>query len=405
MRADVFLALKFLREGRVQSSLLVVGTTIGVTVVFFVTALIAAVESTMISQTLDVLPHVVLRRSEEIARPTLTPGTAIFLEQVHEPAQKQRSLQDWQPLLRYARHLAEIEAVSATASGPAVARKGEAMRTARLLGIEPRDFARVIAIERRVTRGTFDVSSDSALVGVELAGDLGLEVGARFHLVGTDGHQDSFRVAGVFDMGNADVNRSWVLTSLRAAQSLLDLPGGVSTLDVRLRDIWQADAVAAHLGLHTGVAVDSWMQTNSQLMVAIQSQRGATLIIRTFIMLAVAMGIASVLIVSVVQKSRQVGILRAMGMQRTSILKVFLLQGALVGLLGACLGCGLGTLLCFASEGSNTTPQGTPMYPIQLPVSLYVLCAVIALGTALLAAALPARQAAVLEPAEAIRHD
>jgi lipoprotein-releasing system permease protein len=127
--------------------------------------------------------------------------------------------------------------------------------------------------------------------------------------------------------------------------------------------------------------------------------------IRIFIMLAVAMGIASVLVVSVVQKSKQVGILRAMGVPRAMIVRVFLLQGTAIGVLGAVLGCGLGTLLSLWSETSNRTPDGTPMYPMVLPVSLYVTSAMIATGTGLIAAALPARRAARLEPSVAIRNE
>jgi lipoprotein-releasing system permease protein len=406
MPLDLFLAVKFLREGRLQTVLLVVGATIGITVVFFITALITAVERTMVSQTLDVLPHIVVRRSDETARP-LPPAAAdsVVFAQIHKPAQRLRSIEGWQNVVSDLEATPGVLAVSPTASGPAMASRGRGTRAVTLLGVDPAKFGQVIAMEPRIRSGALRVEGDEVLIGTELANDLGVQAGDRIHITSLSESRESFVISGVFDMGNADVNRRWVVVSLRSGQTLLDMPGGVSAVDVRLADIWGADAIADAVHARTGMTAESWMRTNVQLMVAIQSQRGATLMIRIFIMLAVAMGIASVLVVSVVQKSKQVGILRAMGVPRAMIVRVFLLQGTAIGVLGAVLGCGLGTLLSLWSETSNRTPDGTPMYPIVLPVSLYVTSAMIATGTGLIAAALPARRAARLEPSVAIRNE
>jgi lipoprotein-releasing system permease protein len=406
MPLDLFLAVKFLREGRLQTVLLVVGATIGITVVFFITALITAVERTMVSQTLDVLPHIVVRRSDETARP-LPPAAAdsVVFAQIHKPAQRLRSIEGWQNVVSDLEATPGVLAVSPTASGPAMASRGRGTRAVTLLGVDPAKFGQVIAMEPRIRSGALRVEGDEVLIGTELANDLGVQAGDRIHITSISESRESFVISGIFDMGNADVNRRWVVVSLRSGQTLLDMPGGVSAVDVRLADIWGADAIADAVHARTGMTAESWMRTNVQLMVAIQSQRGATLMIRIFIMLAVAMGIASVLVVSVVQKSKQVGILRAMGVPRAMIVRVFLLQGTAIGVLGAVLGCGLGTLLSLWSETSNRTPDGTPMYPMVLPVSLYVTSAMIATGTGLIAAALPARRAARLEPSVAIRNE
>ncbi len=403
MWIDLFVALRFLRDGRVQTLLLVLGATTGVTVVFFVTALITAVESTMVAQTLDVLAHVVIRRPESVPRPPPS-GDRIAFDEIHPAPERERALRGWPPLLQRIRRLPGVRAASPAATGPALALQGRAARSVVVVGIRPADFAQVIAIEPRMRRGRFDVSGDHAVIGIDLADDLGLRVGHRFRLVATDAQQETFVVAGLFDMGSAEANQRWVLTSLRKGQTLLDMPAGLSTIELRLHNIWAADTLARQLSRLYPVTAESWMQNNTALMVAIQSQRGATVIIRVFIMVAVAMAIASVLVMAVVQKSRQVGILRAMGMARRRIVIVFLLQGGLIGLLGAGFGCALGTLLARLSEAWTTTPDGAPMYPIQLDPALYVICTAIAVGTAVLAAALPAARAANLRPTEAIRY-
>ncbi len=406
MPIDLFLAIKFLREGRLQTLLLIAGATIGITVVFFITALITAVERTMISQTLDVLPHVSVRRPDEQARVVSAANTDVLTAaEIHHPAQRVRSIESWAVVVRALGAMPGVTGVSPEAVGPALASRGRGTRAVTLLGVEIGLFAEVIALAPRMRRGTMDVESDRALIGIDLADDLGVDVGDRIRLSSVADGTHSFVVGGVFDMGNADVNSRWVIVSLRNGQTLLDMAGGASTIGVRLDDIWAADAFAARAESRLGLTAESWMGTNAQLMVAIQSQRGATVMIRVFIMLAVAMGIASVLVVSVLQKSRQIGILRAMGMPRHRILRIFLIQGAVMGSAGATLGCWLGTLLALWSEVSNRTADGMPMYPIELPPSLYVTSAAIAIVTGIVAAALPATRAAGLEPASAIRHD
>ena len=118
----------------------------------------------------------------------------------------------------------------------------------------------------------------------------------------------------------------------------LGLVGGASSIEVTVRDIYAAEDVAKAIAAGTGVQADSWITTNSQFFTAINAQRVANTTIRVFVALAIAFGIAAVLIVSVVQKSREIGILRAMGASQGQILRVFLLQGAVLGLVGSLLG-------------------------------------------------------------------
>lgn len=405
MRTDLFLALRFVREGLSQTMLLTVAAGVGITVVFFLSALVAAVERTMISQTLDVVPHVVVRRPDEVARPPAVRDAGVVDEDVHPPAQRLRHVENWPAVMARLEAMQGVEAVSPVAAGPGVAARGSAVRSVTIQGIEPERFADVIRIRSRIRSGRLELAGDEAAIGTELAADLGVEVGGRVR-VGAAGQALSvFRVAAVFDLGNRDVNERWVLVPLRRAQSLLRIPGGVSSLDVRASDLWATEPLASRIEAETALTAESWTTTNAQLAVAIRSQRGATLMIRVFVMVAVAMGIASVLVVSTVQKARQIGILRAMGLTRGAIQRVFLAQGAFIGVGGSVLGTAAGTGLAFASMAGARNPDGTPTYPIVLPASLYLLAFGIAVSTGLLASVLPARRAASLHPARAIRHE
>lgn len=148
-----------------------------------------------------------------------------------------------------------------------------------------------------------------------------------------------------------------------------------------------------------GLKAESWMETNSQLMNALRSQNFSTRMISIFVALSVALGISSVLTVSVIQRTREIGILRAMGARRQQVLRVFLLQGALLGLAGSLLGGLAGYALVAAFNTFGPRLFYIPVEP-WLPLAAMGLATV----TGILSAAVPARRASGLDPVEAIRH-
>jgi lipoprotein-releasing system permease protein len=288
-------------------------------------------------------------------------------------------------------------------SGAGFAVRADASQSVALMGVDAVAFQRIVRMPKYLQSGIFNVDGTHTVIGSELAKDLGIVVGDKLRLVTMDGRNDLFSVAGIFDIGNRDLNRRWVFTSIKVAQSLLDLPGGITQLDLRVEDLFAAEATANRLKAQTGLTVDSWMQTNAQLLSALNSQSMSNNLIRFFVTVIVAVGIASVLVVSVVQKQKEIGILRAMGASPRRIMSVFLLQGGFYGLMGSALGSALsfGLLNFFAKITRNA--DGTALVNGELEVSIVVSACVLAMVVGLLAAALPARRAARMDPVQAIR--
>jgi lipoprotein-releasing system permease protein len=210
-------------------------------------------------------------------------------------------------------------------------------------------------------------------------------------------------IAGIFDLGSRGVNQRNVYVLLSTAQNLLNLIGGVPSINLTVTDAFQAEDIAQAIGNETGLDALSWIKTNNQLFLGLNAQSFSSAMIRVFVGLSVAAGIASVLVVSVVQKSKEIGILRAMGGSRGQILRVFLLQGALLGLVGSLLGSLLALGLMSAWRAVAKNPDGTPMFLITVDSQLFVWAALIATLTGLIAAVTPALRAAKLEPVVAIR--
>jgi lipoprotein-releasing system permease protein len=322
---------------------------------------------------------------------------------VQPRTQRLRTVDQWERVAELAAATPGVLAVSPVVSGPAFASRGGASKSVVLLGVLPDAYKRVVRMDDYMTRGRFDVTGSRALIGTDLALDLGLGVGDKLRVTSATGRSETLDIVGLFDMGNRDLNRRWVFVTLKLAQTLLDLPGGVSNIDLTVTDLFGANPVADMLRAQTGLTVESWMQTNAGLLNALSNQTVSNNLIRSFVVIIVALGISSVLVVSVVQKQREIGILRAMGAQRRRIMAIFLLQGGLVGLAGSALGSALayGLLVLFARIFKS--PDGSAMFAAQLDPMLVVMASVLACGVGLAAAVVPARSAARMDPVQAIR--
>jgi lipoprotein-releasing system permease protein len=394
-------ASRFLREGRLQTVSIMVGVSIGVGVIIFMSAALSGQQANIVKRVLSSQPHIVLLPPQEAARPLR--GDVAQAAIVQQPLQRTRSIDQWQKIVEELRAMRAVAAVSPLASGPGFALRGEASRSINLQGIEPPSYFRIVPLEQKLVAGSTRLGAQDIVIGTDLAADLGVEVGDKLNVRVASGLGTTLTVSGRVDLGSKFVNQRTAYVALHTAQALLGLPGGVSAIDVTVHDIYAAEDLAQLIGAATGVVADSWIKTNAQLFLAINAQRVANTTIRFFVGLAVAFGIAAVLIVSVVQKSREIGILRAMGASRGQILRVFLLQGAALGLLGSLVGAALGAVAILLWGELMRNPDGTPLFPLDLEPTLFAAATLLATLSGLVAAFVPALRGSRLDPVVAIR--
>ncbi|HSM60824.1 MAG TPA: FtsX-like permease family protein [Longimicrobiales bacterium] len=406
MPYELFVALRYLRDGRGQTGLILTGIGVGVGVVIFLSALITGLQESIIDRTLGSQAHVVVRPPEEMPRVLEAAGgddgrvRAIVRER---PPQRVRSIVGWRDVEGELRRTEGVVGVAPTVSGPAIASRGLASISATVRGIELASYSGIVDVRSRLVAGDFDLAGFQVVIGSGMARQFGVGVGGRVRLQSAGDRGGVYTVSGIFDYRSRDLNERLVFVSLRGAQTLFGLDGGVSTLEVRGAGIFEAEALAHGIRDRTGLQADSWMAQNQDLLVGLRSQSMSSVMIQVFVILAVALGIASVLAVSVVQRARQIGILRATGTRRGSITRIFLLQGAILGTLGSLIGIGLGTVLALFFAGLARNPDGSPTFPVALTAWLYGRSVGIALVVGLVAAVIPARDAAGMDPAAVIR--
>jgi len=392
------IALHFLRDGRSQTIMIIVGVAVGVSVVVFVSALIQGLQSNIIERTLGTQAHIRMLPPDEVNLRATLQSDALALVQESPRAQRLRSIDNWQEFQQLLEHFPGLIAVSSVVSGPAFARRGDALESVALVGIDIEHYRQIIPLEDAIREGHMRVGAGDAMIGRELARTLGLRQGDKLRLDTGQQNTTVVNLAAIFEFGVRDLDARFVYLDLKQAQSLLDLPGGVTVIDLKVEDIFAAELVARRLERLTGLEAESWMETNAQLMNALSAQSLSTNIIMLFVGLSVAFGIASVLSVSVVQRTREIGILRATGASRKQILRVFLIEGAAFGLLGSIPGIAAAYVLVWIFN-----QFGPGLFYIPIAGRLTLLAVLLATLTGLLAAALPARRAARLDPVVAIR--
>jgi len=405
MPFELFVALRYLRDGRLQTFLILVGIGVGVGVIIFLSALITGLQDGLIERTLGSQALVVVSTPEEAPRalPLARSGT-IEIAVIERPPQRVRAIDEWQSTAALIRATPGVTAVAPTITGPGIAVRGLGSLAVSVRGIEPEAYRDIVDVQARLVRGSLDLEGFQAAVGVGLAEQLGIDVGGRVRLQVAGDRGGVYTVSGVFDYGSTNLNESLVFVSLRSAQTLFDLPGGVSALEVRNDDVFAANDLADGITDRTGLDAESWIERNEDLLVGLRSQSLSSVMIQVFVLVAVALGIASVLTVSVVQRAREVGILRATGTRSGTVTRIFLLEGAILGIVGSLLGIAIGTALALLFQATARGPDGSPLFDVSLTPALYLRSVAVALGVGVLAAVVPARNAARMDPATVIRN-
>ena len=259
MPFEWFVALRYLRDAKGQTALILAAVSVGVSVVVFLSALINGLQVSLVDKTLGSQPHVSIRVPREAPRPLTEPTSALAITRnVQASAQRLRSIDQWPVVMTGLEHVPGVTAVSATVSGAGFAIRGDAKAPILVTGIDPERFLAIIDVRKKTVAGRFEVAGDDVVIGSVLASDLGVGVGDKLRVTTTEGGSDTVTIAGIFTLGNRAVDQTWVVTSLRHAQSLYALPGGVTTIDIKVADVFDAERVAGDVRDRTAeVEIDS----------------------------------------------------------------------------------------------------------------------------------------------------
>ncbi len=412
MRFQIALAIRHLRSGGWQTALIVGGVAVAVTLVIFISGLITGLQQRLVSTITGSIPHITVEAPERIPRIPEhiegTPDGAAIVAKREQRLWQPDTVDNCQCLERELAKFAHVTAVSPAVGGTALLIAGGSEASVRVLGAMPMRQNQISGITDDLIEGTYlDLGADQIVVGYTLAKEFTLELGDRLRLATGAGTTETFRVAGIVYQAQENVDGSSVYINLRAGQSLFRTGTRVTTLSLKVDDVFAANAVADAIAASFDLNVDTWMRQTPRLLSALKAQSGSSLLISAFSLVASGFAIASVLIVSVLKRSREIGILKAIGARRKQILIVFTIEGLVIGVLGSIVGGALGSaiVLLLASIRQPARIPGQipdPLFPGIITPSLLLVTMLAGILIAVVASVLPARQAADLDPVDVI---
>lgn len=410
MSFEFFIGSRYLRTKQKQAfiSLITVlsiaGVTVGVMALIVVIAVMTGFEYDLKSRILGVESHIVIMRHNV-------------------------PFSDYRNILEHVENTDGVEAATPFINSQVILRSSLSLSGAVLRGIDPDSADRVIKNLDKVSlknlketdqKKSTSIAMPAIILGKELAKNLGVMQGDSVYLISPRGMispighiptMKRFKVAGLFESGMYEYDRSLSYIHIKDAQKILRMGDSVNGIEVRVNDIYNARNIAGRIVKELGFQywARDWMQMNQNLFSALKLEKTVMFIILALIVLVAAFNIASTLIMMVMEKTKDIAILKAMGATNKSIRKIFVFKGIVIGSMGTILGVCLGFILCTVLKYYQFIElPGDVYYITTLPVKLELLDVVMiasaAMAISFLATLYPARQASKLDPVEAIRY-
>jgi lipoprotein-releasing system permease protein len=399
VRFDLKVALRYLLSNRLQSALLIGGVAIAVTVFTFNAALINGLAEFQIDRVVGSSAHVTIEPATP--RPAVAPAAAGVVRLVAtQPAlQRREQIKEWRSVERIIDTLPGVTGVSYNIVGTGLVTRGEQTLPVSLKGVEPARLAAIAPINANIVEGEARLGLNDVLIGRKLANDLGIGVGQPIFITSNQGRERTLTVRGLYATGVESLDARLAYVNLDTARVMFDLPEGLTEIEIKLADIYAARAVARQLADTTGLEATAWMDKNQRLREALEGQGNSGQIIKMFTLITIVVGVASALLLTTFRRRPEIGIMRSFGISQRFVLSVFMLQGALIGIVGSLVGCFLGwgfsTLLAGAGEGGRRLP-------VDPSLGQYDVALLLAAAASIAAALWPARAASRIDPVEAI---
>ena len=394
------IAARYLLSSKAQTALLLLGVALGVFIFIFMSALIGGLANFILQSIAGDLSHVTIVAEAEDPALLLNDSLGRILLAQEQSAVRQAVLRDAAVYVPIIAALPGVVAVSPQITGSGFITRGAQVVQVAVNGVEPGKESAIVQLKTYLVAGSVRLGTGLVVIGQTLADDLDLTVGDTIRLDSGQGVDALLTVSGIYKIGQGGFDRATAYVSLDTARTLLVVPQGVTRIEIKLSDLMAADATALRITAVTGLEAKSWTEQGAQVLSALAAQGQTGLLLKTFAMVSIVIGIASSLLLSTYRRRAEIGIMRAMGASRRFVVFVFVAQGALVGLLGGLAGAGLGYLVLSAFPPRDLANPA--VLPIDIGEGAFGVAILLTVAIATLAAILPARSAARVDPVTAI---
>ncbi|MDP2922040.1 MAG: lipoprotein-releasing ABC transporter permease subunit [Candidatus Omnitrophota bacterium] len=331
----------------------------------------------------------------------------------HIIIEKDGGIADYNALVSEINKIAHVKASSPFINGQALIRQGEQVMGVILRGIDPVREKDVTNIQKYMESGTLDLKENTVIIGKELSLRLGLNIGDTISLISAVSPKPKdFNITGIFNSGMFEYDMSLMFTSLEGAQDFYSTGNVAGGIGIRVDNVNNADSIKKDIQREIGIDywVRSWTELNKNLFSALKLEKITMFIILALIVVVACFNIASTLIMMVMEKTKDIGILKSIGADNKSIRKIFMLDGFLIGFTGTLLGAIGGFGLCYLLKTYQFIKLPRDIYyidrlPVNLELSDSITVIIAAVLISLVSTLYPSWQAARMEPVEALRYE
>jgi lipoprotein-releasing system permease protein len=377
------IALRFLTTGGTQNILIIIGIAIAISIQIFVGLLIDSLQKTLVSRTIGNSPNITILSATEVS-----------------------TIRDWESMMRKIEQIEQVKIVAPSATTNAFIEDGNRNIPVIIRGFNYQDIDNIYNINDSLYEGSPYQSAREVLIGKDLREELEINNGDNIVIRTPDGREASLIVSGFYDLGVASINESWILANLETAQRIFNYGNRVTSLEVTVNDIFEADTIDREIGHildNSDIKINNWKEQNQELLSGLEGQQISSIVIQVVIIASVIIAISSVLAITVLQKSKEIGILKAMGIRDLAASLIFIYEGFLVGLIGATFGIMLGLGLLYGFIATTTNSEGGAIVDLYVDYQFILNSWLIGLAASTLAGIIPARKSLKLSPVEVIR--
>lgn len=393
MRFPLKVAIRFLRSNKTQTFFIIIGIAIGVSVQVFIGTLIDGLQKSLVNKTVSNSPQITVSSTKD-----------------------DKTIEDWEKkIIQIKESDSRIKNISPTIEGSAFIKEENKSYPVLFRGFNLDESDKIYNIKNRIYDGNWITSRDieankrKILIGRELNENLKKQVGDTLKITTPTGKSEEFIISGFYDLEVSSINKSWIITDLNTVQDILGYDKKITAIEVQVNmdDIFKADNISQNVkyNLNSDEAkVENWKEQNKQLLSGLSGQSTSSYMIQFFVIVSVILAIASILAITVIQKSREIGILKAIGIKNGPASRIFLFQGIILGIFGAILGVSFGIGLTTMFTKFALDSNGNPIVELYISYKFVAFSAILAIVASSMAALIPAKKSAKLDPIEVIKN-
>ncbi|MGL5054899.1 MAG: ABC transporter permease [Fusobacteriaceae bacterium] len=399
MRYEIKLGTVFLLSSKWQSIFIISAIAFGVAVQIFLSSIIISLQRYTIDKTLGSTSHIEITTGDSRDKYSFSKDNSITYGNYLFDRDK---IPNYEEIGKRIKEIPNVKNIAYAIDGNAIYKRGLRSSPLIIKGVDLAQADKIMKISPRIVLGDNKFDAQSVLIGIRFCKFYSVGIGDYISLTFPNGKVERFLIRGIFDLSSRGANQFLVIMDLGRAQKLFDKIGYINKIDIQVNDIFTADITGEKIkNQYKDLKVLNWMMDGQDLLDSLKGQDNTNIIIKLVIILSTMMSTMSILLITVLRKSKEIGILKSMGAQNVEIASIFIVQGFIYGLMGSFVG----VIVAFFIVDLQKIALGKELFKVLIEPGNIVETVIITTISGMISAIVPAIKSSKLSPIEVIHGD